>query len=148
MCQIPFGGEHFAAISFRYSTVSVLIVAMGQGGCHAQQIEKNYSPSKRIKRRSNFVRLLKIIFFVVGYHVVIFPQNHCFLTHAEQIKKIIHPQRIKRRSNFVRLLKNCYGVPLGSIFFSICCAWVKKRLILMENHRMVPHNEKKFKQPH
>ena len=49
--------------------------------------KKNYSPSKRIKRRSNFVRLLKIIFFVVGYHVVISPQNHCFLTHAELIKE-------------------------------------------------------------
>ena len=51
-------------------------MAMGQRGCHAQQIEKNYSPSKRIKRRSNFVRLLNIIFFIVRYHVVIFPQNH------------------------------------------------------------------------
>ena len=47
-------------------TVGVLIVEMGQGGCHAQQIEKNYSPSKRIKRRSNFVRLLKNFFHYEG----------------------------------------------------------------------------------
>ena len=36
------------------------------GGCHAQQIEKKSHPEKKIQRRSNFVGLLKNIFFVNG----------------------------------------------------------------------------------
>ena len=47
-------------------TVGALIVATSQGGCHAQQIEKKSHPEKKIQRRSNFVGLLKNIFFVNG----------------------------------------------------------------------------------
>ena len=82
------------------STVGVLIVAMGQGGCHAQQIEKNYSPSKRIKRRSNFVRLLKIIFFCCGVPCGDFPSKSLLFNPCRTNKKNYSPSKNKEEEQF------------------------------------------------
>ena len=84
------------------TTVGVLIVAMGQGGCHAQQIEKNYSPSKRIKRWSNFVRLL---IFLWGYHVLIFRQNQHFLAHAQPKKNVFTLKKNKEEEQFCEVVE-------------------------------------------